>query len=91
MVRRTRFEVLEDAIDVILRHLDGLPPSGRADHLREEIHGCIRQAGEWTASQLTDPQRDALMKRVLAIHTEVTAMERSGYEDAQASWPLGQT
>ena len=76
-MRRTRFEVVEDAIDVILRHLDGLPQSERADQLREDVHECIREAGQWTASQLSDRGRDALMKRVLALHTEVMAMERS--------------
>ncbi len=85
MVRRTRFEVVEDAIDVILRHLDGLPPSDQADRLREDVHECIREAGQWTASQLSDTQRDALMKRVLALHTAVTAIERSRVSTAEAS------
>ena len=77
MLRRTRFEVVEDAIDVILRRLDGLPPSDTTARLRAEVHECIREAGQWTASQLSDTQRDALMKHVLALHTEVAAMERS--------------
>jgi len=36
----------------------------------------MRRAGEWSASPPLDRERDALMKRVLELHVELTNLER---------------
>ena len=47
----------------------------QADRLREDVHGVHQEAGQWTASQLSDTGSGTrLVKRVLALHTAVTAI-----------------
>jgi hypothetical protein len=77
MVRRTRFMVVQEAIDVLLRHLEGLPPSEGTEHLRSGIDECILRLAQWRAAPPTDRDRDELMKRVLGLHVEVTKLERN--------------
>jgi hypothetical protein len=77
MVRRTRFMVVQEAIDVLLLHLEGLPPSEATEVLRLGIDQCIRGLAQWRASPPTDRERDEIMKRVLALHVEVTKLERN--------------
>jgi hypothetical protein len=74
---RTRFMVVQEAIDVLLRHLELLPSSQRAEQLRAGVHECIRDAGRLSAATPTGEEGDALMKRVLALHVEVTKLERN--------------
>ena len=76
-MRRTRFMVVHEAIDVLLLHLEGLPPSEERELLRSRIDECILKLAQWRASPPTDRDRDELMKRVLALHMEVTRLERS--------------
>jgi hypothetical protein len=76
MMRKTRFMVVQEAIDVLLRHLECLPVSERTEQLRADVRECIREAGLWSTSQPTDQAPDALMKRVLALHVELTKLER---------------
>jgi hypothetical protein len=77
MVRRTRFMVVQEAIDVLLLHLEGLPPSEATELLRSGIDECILSLVHWQASPPTDRERDELMKRVLGIHAEITRLERN--------------
>jgi hypothetical protein len=79
MMRKTPFVVLQEAIDVLLRHLEWLPPSIEEKGLRAGVRECIREAGQWSALQPTDRGPDALMKRVLALHVEVVKLERQGH------------
>jgi hypothetical protein len=74
---RTRFMVVQEAIDVLLLHLEGLPPSERTELLRSAIDECIVRLAQWRASPPTDRDRDELMKRVLGLHVEVTKLERN--------------
>ena len=71
---KTRFEVVRQATDVLLRRLERLPPSRAAEDLRGRVSDCMRKAGEWTASPPAN-QRDELMKRVLALHIELATLE----------------
>jgi hypothetical protein len=77
MVRKTRFMVVQEAIDVLLLHLEGLPPSERTELLRSAIEECMVRLAQWRASPPTDGDRDELMKRVLGLHVEVTKLERN--------------
>lgn len=77
MTQRTRFMVVQEAIDILLRHLECLPTSETTERLRAGVFECIREAGQWNASPSIDRAPDALMKRVLALHLEVTKLERA--------------
>jgi hypothetical protein len=77
MVRRTRLMVVEEAIDVLLLHLEGLPPSEGRELLRSGIDECILTLARWRPSPPAGRDRDELMKRVLALHVEVTKLERN--------------
>jgi hypothetical protein len=68
--------VVQEAIDILLRHLECLPTSETTERLRAGVFECIRDAGQWSASPSADRSPDALMKRVLALHIEVTKLER---------------
>jgi glycerol-3-phosphate dehydrogenase len=74
---KTRFEVVREAIDVLFRRLERVPSSdNRTEELRASVRDCMRRAGEWSASPPPDRERDALMKRVLELHVELTKLER---------------
>jgi hypothetical protein len=77
MVRRTRFMVVQEAIDVLLLHLEALPGTERTELLRSSIDDCILRLAQWRASPPADRGRDELMKRVLGLHVEITTLERS--------------
>jgi hypothetical protein len=74
---KTRFEVVRQAVDVLFRRLERLPPSNASaiEELRAKVWDCMRQAGEWTVSPPACPERDELMKRVLALHVELAKLE----------------
>jgi glycerol-3-phosphate dehydrogenase len=73
---KTRFEVVRQAVDVLFRRLESLPQSATTEELRARVRDCMRRAGEWSASPPPDRERDALMKRVLELHVELTNLER---------------
>jgi len=74
-MHKTRLRVVQQAIDVLLRHLDALPPSDRADHLEACVRECVREAELWRFSPPSDRERERLMKRLLAIHLDVVRLE----------------
>jgi hypothetical protein len=73
---RERFIVVREAIDVVLRHLEALPPSDRREQLRAGIRECLQESQQWDVLSPTDRERDGLMKRLLAVHVGVTKLER---------------
>jgi hypothetical protein len=73
---KTRFKVVRQAIDVLFRRLERVPSSDKTEELRVSVRDCMRRAGEWSASPPPDRERDALMKRVLELHVELTKLER---------------
>jgi hypothetical protein len=86
--------VVREAIDVIFRHLESLPPSDRRELLRTWLHECLQESEQWSASPTTQREREALMKRLLALHVAVTTLERQallddGEVDAKGSPPDG--
>jgi hypothetical protein len=74
---RERFIVVREAIDVVLRHLEALPPSDRREQLRAGIRECLQESQQWDVLSPTDRERDGLMKRLLAVHVAVTKLERA--------------
>jgi hypothetical protein len=73
---RAQFVVIRDAIEVVLRHVECLPPSDRATQLQARLKDLAQEMEMWSAAWPTRPEVDALMKRVLALHVEVTTLER---------------
>lgn len=68
--------VVQQAVAVILRRLDQLPPSNKAQRLRGWAEDCVRET-EGAGVAPSARQRDAVMKSVLALHVEVTRLERA--------------
>ena len=71
-----RLHIVRAAIDVVLRRLERLATSDRTEQLGVWVEECLRETDRWQASLPTPRERDALMKRVLALHVEVTNLER---------------
>jgi hypothetical protein len=40
------------------------------------VQDCLREADPWDVAPPTSRERDALMTRILALHVEVTRLER---------------
>ena len=78
MLLKTRLAVVQEAIEVVLRHLERLPPSEKLDELRPLVRDCMREAKRWATSPPIDREQDVLMTRILALHVEVTKLERQG-------------
>lgn len=74
-----RLQIVQAATDVVLRRLDGLPSSAKAEQLRMSLGRCLRDAERWSALPPTPREQDVLMKRVLALHVEVTRLERDAW------------
>lgn len=73
---RTRFDVIRKATEVVLSHLEWLPPSDRTEQLCASVQDCMQEVEMWSVSSPTGRELDVLMKRVLALHIEVTKLER---------------
>jgi hypothetical protein len=76
LAQERRFMVVREAIDVVLRHLECLPTSDRAEQLRAWVQDCMQETEQWRASSPTAREREGLMKRLLALHIAVTKIER---------------
>jgi hypothetical protein len=85
-----RLLIVQAATDVVLRRLDGLPSSAKTEQLRVLLGECLRHAERWSASPPTPREQDALMKRILTLHVEVTRLERNALLGAvETSLPAG--
>jgi hypothetical protein len=85
MTLQSRFVVVREAIDVVLRHLEHLPRSDRTEQIHAWLDECSQEVEQWSPSPPTDRDAESLMKRVLALHVAVTKMERdavSGKDEA---------
>jgi hypothetical protein len=76
MARERRLVVIQESIDVVLRHLAVLPLSDRREQLHAWDHECLEETEQWSAAPPTDRECEGLMKRVLAVHIGVTKLER---------------
>lgn len=75
---RAQFVVIREATEVVLRHLERLPPSGRTEQLCVSVQECMQEVEMRSVSAPTMRELDVLMKRVLALHVEVTKLQRHG-------------
>jgi hypothetical protein len=71
-----QFVVIREAIDVVLRHLERLPSSDTTERLQLHLQDCMQETEMWSTALPTRRELDAVMKRVLALHIEVTRVER---------------
>jgi acyl-CoA reductase-like NAD-dependent aldehyde dehydrogenase len=76
IVETKRTSVVLSALQVTLRHLSEIPDSPEADALKRAVADCEREAREWRTTSPTAQQREALMKRVLALHLSVAKLGR---------------
>jgi hypothetical protein len=60
-----------EAANVILRHLAEVPDGAEARVLREKALDCIQEVATWRSASPSAEIREAMMKRVLALHVEV--------------------
>jgi hypothetical protein len=76
MMGQTRVAVVQNAIEVLLLHLECLPLSERTEQLHMWVESCRREVENWNISPPTDRERDTVTKRVLALHVGIAALER---------------
>jgi hypothetical protein len=74
-----QFVVIQEAVETVLRLLERLPSSNATERLRVRLLDCAQDAEMWSASSPTPHELDVLLKRVLALHAEVTNLERGGH------------
>jgi len=60
--------VVLEAIDLTLRRLSHAPDGPEERELREAALACAKEAEGWRERPPSAEQREALMKRVLAVH-----------------------
>ncbi len=68
--------LIREAIEVVLRDLECLPPPDMTEQLQARLQDCVQEAEMWSAAWPTRRELDVLMKRILALHVEVTQLER---------------
>lgn len=71
-----RLALVRDAIEFVLRRLLRLPPSPEVDDLRLRAEDCLQQARGWAYKPSTVEQREAVMTRVLGLHTAIARLKR---------------
>jgi hypothetical protein len=69
--------IVRDAVDVVLRRIGDLPRSDGRDDLHARAEACALDASRWGASSPTSRDLDTLMKQVLAVHIELSRLERA--------------
>jgi len=60
-----------DAVNIVLRHLGEHPDGAEARELRDKALGYIEEVAMWSTAKPSVEKREALMKKVLALHVEV--------------------
>jgi hypothetical protein len=81
MTYKARLAVVREAIEVVLRHLECLPPSEKTHELHEWVEDCAHETERCLTAATSVREQDTLMKRVLALHVEVTKLERHALLD----------
>lgn len=67
--------VIESA-NIVLKNLAQVPDSPDADKLREKAFACVREAEAWKNRPTSVEKREALMKKVLALHATLSQLGR---------------
>jgi hypothetical protein len=76
MVDTKRTSVVLSALQVTLRILADMPECAETDVLRKRIADCESETKLWKSTSPTSAEREAVMKRVLWIHTAVAKLAR---------------
>jgi hypothetical protein len=76
MAQERRLVVIQESIDVVLRHLAVLPLSDRREQLHAWVQECLEETEQWSASPPTHREYEGLMKRVLEVRIGVAKLER---------------
>ncbi len=76
MSRSKRIPTVLDAIGQALASLSRLPETDEARALRDECLACEAIAKEWARSPPTAAEREAMTRRVLALHVSITKLRR---------------
>lgn len=71
-----RLVVVREASEVVIRHLECLPTSEKIEELRRSVLECLQTTEQWIATSPADRDEDALIKRILELHVEVTKLKR---------------
>ena len=69
-------KVVRDAIDVVLRNVNALPPSREREEVYAKLRECMSETELWDMVHGTSREMDTLMKNVLAAHVTVTKLAR---------------
>lgn len=64
------------AVHAALTALASLPDSAEKQRLLGEAESCARAVHSWVDRAPSDPEREAMMKRVLALHVAVATLQR---------------
>jgi hypothetical protein len=72
----SRFGVVRDAVAMVLQHVEALPRSENAKRLYAMAQDRMRETESWNASPPNARERMVFMRRLLALHVEVTGLER---------------
>jgi hypothetical protein len=81
---QAQFVVIREAIEVVLRHLGGLPCSDTTELFRTRVQDFAQETEMWSATSPTPREMDLLMKRVLALHIDMTKLERQFVTEGEA-------
>ena len=71
-----RMSLVLDAVQIALGQLAKLPNSPEVEDLRTKALAYEKEAKHWSEKPPTSEQREAMMKKVLALHVAVTKLAR---------------
>ncbi len=86
---KTRHAVVRQAADVLFRRLSRLSPSDGTERLFAALRDFTREADQEGGSALADREWDARMKRILALHVELSRIERHAPHGLMAASTTG--
>lgn len=73
---QSQFVIVRETTEIVLRRLEGLPPSERAELLHACAQDCMHETEQWRASPPTTRELELFAKRLFVLHVEVTKLER---------------
>jgi hypothetical protein len=71
-----QFAIARETTEMVLRRLEGLPPSTRTELLHACAQDCVHDTDQWRVSSPTTRELDVFAKRLFVLHVEVTKLER---------------
>ncbi len=74
-----QFILVRETTDMVLRRLEGLPPSARTEQLRASVQDCMQEAEMWSAGLPRGRELELLAKRLFILHVETTKLERDTF------------